>query len=93
MADDEEREWYVTKWALRCGIVKRTGRISDGVLICRPPKFARLDWSWDAVPKRLCFRHAIDAIDAAYGICDRKIRFLQKQIAKLEALRIEVVDG
>ena len=83
---DEKITAWVTKYALTEGVLKVRGEVSS-----QYPKMLNFGWSFYANNQEW-FRCQQDALDRASTMRANKIKSLEKQLAKLHALKIQVVD-
>ena len=83
---DKKITAWVTKYALTEGVLKVRGEVSS-----QYPKF--FDYgAWNAAKSQEWFRCEQDALDRAATMRVNKIASLEKQLAKMHALKIQVVD-
>ena len=83
---EQEITAWITRYALTDGIQKVQGKINQ-----EHPKVLNFGWSFYANNQEW-FPCQQDALDRAETMRANKIRSLEKQLAKLHALKIQVVD-
>ena len=77
---------WVTKYALTEGVVKVLGKVNSEY-----SKMLNFGWSFYANNQEW-FRCEQDALDRAATMRANKIKSLEKQLAKMRVLKIQVVD-
>lgn len=83
-------EFFITKFALTKGILRKTGRVNDGMAVYRLDG-AQYD-SYAHGEGKDWTRTGLAAIQRAHQMRLAKIASLKKQIAKLEAMDFQI-DG